>query len=994
MFNALLPNRRRTSEKAPKAKKPAIRKAADIIDADQLAADLLAAAERAAEEGSDPTRALLAVVRPALAAGEEAVEKRLSADAGAAETSMAERAFLADTIIGALADVAVGTVFPTHNPTTSEKLAIIAVGGYGRAELAPFSDIDLLFLLPYKRSPVIEQIVECLLYVLWDTGWKVGYATRSLTETLRAAEADITIRTGLLDARPVWGEDALWDQLRKGFDRQFGTAGGHAFAVAKLAERDERHKRMGDSRYALEPNIKEGKGGLRDLHTLFWIAKYFYRGEAPGCLVEAGVLTNAEARTFRKAHHFLSTIRCHLHHTTGRADEVLTFDVQTTIAERLGYADRAGVSGVERFMKHYFLVAKQVGDLTRIVCAGLELDSRPKSARRFLPFAGSLPELEGFVIRAGRLDVPEDDHFNQQPLDIIRVFSVAHTHDLDIHPRALKQIHRAQRGLIPTLRSDPEANALFLSILAGSKNPEPMLRRMSESGVLARFVPDFGRVIAQMQYDMYHVYTVDEHTILALSILHKLGAGDFASEMPLATRVLSELDSRRALAVALFFHDIAKGRGGDHSILGARVAKRLCPRLGLTEAECEMVEWLVLHHLAMSNIAFRRDIEDDKTLEDFAALVESPERLRLLLVLTTIDINAVGPGRWTAWKAMLIGQLFSRTMELLSGGLDSTVRSARVEQAQAEFIDAAKAADPPLPAPTVEEFLAVTHPGYWLAFDAGTHLYHATMAHEVREQPRPLCIRTRKNGSRGMTEVTVYAGDHAGLSSLIAGGINVAGGRILDARLFTLSNGMALDVFSIQDMPSDETAGQSSRLDRVAETIEKTLRGDIQLLNMLAAQRSPLPERSKVFAAAPRVVIDNNASNQCTVIEVNGRDRPGILFGLSKAVTDAGLRIATAKITTYGERVVDVFYVKDIFGLKMTNEAKLEEIREALMTVMDTSPTVKEAGGGDGQASRRQIVDRNARERAKRNKHTVSRSMGGGRNGKPAPDGKLEAEQT
>jgi len=282
----------------------------------------------------------------------------------------------------------------------------------------------------------------------------------------------------------------------------------------------------------------------------------------------------------------------------------------------------------------------------------------------------------------------------------------------------------------------------------------------------------------------------------------------------------------------------------------------------------------------------------------------------------------------------------------------------------------------------------VTHPAYWLAFDTDTHLYHASMAHEVSGQEHPLCIRTRQEGSRGMTEVTVFAGDHAGLSSLIAGGINVAGGRILDARLFTLSNGMALDVFSIQDLPTDETPDSSRRLDRVVETIEKTLRGDIQLLNMLAAQRSPLPDRSKVFAAAPRVVIDNNASNQCTVIEVNGRDRPGLLFGLSKAVTEAGLRIASAKITTYGERVVDVFYVKDIFGLKMTNEAKLEQIREALMAIMESSPTAKDGAVDDAQASRRQTVNRTARERAKRNKHTVSRSM----NNQSAADGSATAE--
>ena len=937
MLNALLPTRRSAVKMLTPGPLAGPAPGAALPD---FSEPLKQSAERARESGADPARALLEATRPILAEGEAAIRDRFLAGETTAEACLAERARLIDALVVALADTASTVIYPVHNPTMSERLAIVAVGGYGRGELAPFSDVDLLFLLPYKRSPVIEQIVECMLYVLWDTGLKVGNATRSLTDCLRYAEKDVTVRTGLLDARPLWGDAELWAQLERGFDKQFSPSTGHQFAVAKLAERDERHRRMGDSRYILEPNIKEGKGGLRDLHTLYWIGKYFFRDDAPNCLVEAGVLTPEEARVCRKARRFLSAVRCHLHYLTGRADEVLTFDVQPEMARRLAYGDREGVRGVERFMKHYFLIAKEVGDLTRVVCAGLEIDSRPRGPRRFLPFADKLAfanetvELDRFVMRQGRLDLKRADQLKRSPLDVIRIFQSAQANNLAIHPRALKQCNRVDRAAIAKLRNNAEANALFLEILCGPRNPEAMLRQMSEAGVLGRFVPDFGRIIAQMQYDMYHVYTVDEHTIRAVSILHDIGAGQVAEKLPLASRLMGELSSRRALIVAIFLHDIAKGRGGDHSILGARVARRLCPRFGLAEEECETVEWLVLHHLDMSNVAFRRDMEDEKTVRDFAEAVESPERLRLLTVLTTADINAVGPGRWTSWKASLIGQLFSRTMERLSGGQDSALRfSSRVERSIQAF--RAHASQAGWSAEDIEKHVAIGHPSYWLSYDAETQLHHAEMARGTAGQTRPLEISWREVAERGLSEITVYAEDHPGLCALIAGAVTAAGGVILDARLMTLANGMALDVFSIQNPPSDGAGKLDGKLDRVCAMIAKTLRGEVVPRTLLEGRAASATKRTQAFSIAPRVVIDNQASNHCTVIEVNGRDRPGVLYGLAAALSDAGLRIASAKIATFGERVVDVFYVKDIFGLKVYNEVKLAQVQEALIAVFE-----------------------------------------------------------
>ncbi|MEO8559644.1 MAG: [protein-PII] uridylyltransferase, partial [Rhodospirillales bacterium] len=567
---------------------------------------VLAAAER---DSTALRTQLLLGLKGALTDGRAEIHRRFEADGDGLQVT-AGTAYLMDQLIKVLFDITNEHVFPAANPTAGEQICLVATGGYGRGELYPQSDIDLLFLLPYKQTPRGEQIVEYMLYMLWDMGMKVGHATRSVTECIRLGTADYTIRTALLETRYLWGVPALYHEFRRAYTAAFLSGDGRDFLEAKLAERDTRHRKMGDSRYVVEPNVKEGKGGLRDLQTLYWIAKYLYRVDDVAELVDKGVLTADEARKFAKAESFLRNVRCRIHYLTGRAEERLSFDLQAEIGRCMHYTDHAGSSGVERFMKHYYLHAKTVGDLTRIFCAALEAGQRKKPLFGRFRLALRARQVEGFAIEGGRLKVANDGAFAQDPVALLRLFHAAQDTQLDIHPATLRLVTQSLKLIDHKLRIDPEANRLFMEILTSPKDPETALRRMNESGVFGRFVPDFGRVVAQTQHDMYHTYTVDEHTIRAIGILSHIESGDFKEDHPLSTEVIHKVISRRVLYLALLLHDIAKGRGGDHSTLGAEVANHLGPRLGLSADETETVAWLVRYHLAMSNTSFQRDLQD------------------------------------------------------------------------------------------------------------------------------------------------------------------------------------------------------------------------------------------------------------------------------------------------------------------------------------------------------------------------------------------------
>lgn len=877
---------------------------------------------------------LLERLRAQLREGREAIRRHFEAG-GSAEVVHRELARQMDALIQGTLDFAEEHLYGTFNPTTGEELAVVAVGGYGRQELAPHSDIDILFLCHYKRTPHVEQMAEFLLYKLWDLGLKVGQAVRSVDECIKLAQSDLTVQTALLEARLVWGSERLFGQLTKRFEREVVAGNGPAFVEKKLAERDQRHQKMGDSRFLLEPNVKEGKGGLRDLQTLLWLGRFVYRIDEADGLVRHGVLTRHGLGTYLRARRFLWTVRCHLHYLTGRAEERLTLDVQPEIARRMGYRERNRVRAVERFMKRYYLVARDVGVLTRVVCAALE-----EKQQRWRPF--SLPrfgfgqrKINGFLVVGNRLSLNDLRLFEREPLRMLELFRVAQERALDIHPKALAAITHNLRRIDQAVREDPAANRLFLDMLCSPNDPALTLNRMNEAGLLGRFIPDFGRIVAQMQHNLYHVYTVDEHTIRAIGILTQIEHGELAGELPLATELLPKILSRRELYVAAFLHDTGKGRGRDHSLVGEEIAKRLCPRLGLADEETETVAWLVRHHLLMSTYAFKRDSEDPQTLADFVALVQSPERLKLLLLLTVADIRAVGPTVWNGWKGQLLRELYHEAAAAMAtDGDPQGRRKERIDHAKFKLAETLAALpERPWLAEEIEAYLARHDPRYWLGFTAEEHRRHAEIVHAADAQRQPLAVDFRIDEFHARTELLLYAPDHPGLFMKVAGALALSGVSIVDAHVFTTADGMALDTLGFQDATGHTAVTDPARLARIRENIMKALSGEIWLEKALAGRRS-LPKRADVIEVEPRVLIDNTASRTHTVIEINGRDRPGLLFELAKTLKELALVIHSAHISTYGERVVDVFYVKDVFGLKLAHRGKLHRAQRKLAEVL------------------------------------------------------------
>ncbi|MBL4693439.1 MAG: [protein-PII] uridylyltransferase [Magnetovibrio sp.] len=872
--------------------------------------------------------AVLALYKQQLALGHGEIQRRFEAQEASGAGTLRAGAYLLDQIILSLFDF---TLSHTYPELTEKDLAAVATGGYGRGEIAPQSDLDIMFLIRSFKTKDLTPAVEWMLYMLWDLGLKVGHATRTVNETVEMAKADITISTSLLEARWLCGDIALFKAFEHSYENSVVKGTGPEFVKAKLAERDDRHDRMGDTRYVLEPNLKDGKGGLRDLQTLLWIAKYLYRVDTVKGLVEANVLDTIDAQRFSKAQRFLWTERCHLHYISNRPDETISFDVQTELAQRMGYMDRQGSRAVERFMKHYFLTARDVGDLTRVICAVLENQHR-KKARIHLPsFNFRKNQIPGFKLERGRLNVVGVEVFQEDPIKILRLFAEAEKFDLDIHPEALRLVQRNLMLIKGKERQNPEANALFLDMLCSKKGPRRSLNRLSEAGVLGRFIPDFGFVTAQMQYDMYHVYTVDEHTIRAVDIVSRIERGLLADDHPLATKVIHDIQSRRVLYIAVFLHDIAKGRGGDHAVVGAEIAKKLCPRFGLNEGETETVEWLVLHHLDMNRNAYKRDLSDPQTAKDFMDLVQSPERLRLLLILTVADTRAVGPTVWNGWKASLLRELYYTTQEEMSGTLPSKRRNARTQKTLKGLRQILCATTTPWTDDDVDWFIALGHANYFVSFEAEALARHAAIVLKAKNDEKPLYIETRAVEHIDVTEVLIHSIDHPGLFSAITGAMALSGASIVVAKITTLSNSTALDMFWIQDIEGHAFTGKA-RLNRLKSRIQDALHGRIRLKQELDEERSRrMTSRTEVFEVPPRVLVNNKASKSATVIEVNGRNRQGFLYDISSTLSQCGVQITSAHISTYGERVVDVFYVRDIFGLKIDQDSKIKTLQKALL---------------------------------------------------------------
>jgi [protein-PII] uridylyltransferase len=878
---------------------------------------------------TDPKTLRRAVVQ-ALATGVADARAAIAADLAArprdAGPVTAAYAGLTDQILSVVLGFVMGRLHPLHNPTEGERLTLIAVGGYGRAEMAPFSDVDLLFLTPWKTTPWAEAVIEDTLYILWDLKLKVGHATRTEKDCLRLAREDMTIRTALLEMRHLAGDPAPYRALRDRLRQDLFRSTAPAFIDAKLTERAERHRKQGGQRYVVEPNVKEGKGGLRDLQSLYWIAKYVYAVDDVADLVGRGIFTADELATFARAENFLWAVRCHLHLLQGRAADQLTFDMQVEVAARMGYQDGAGRRAVEHFMQDYFRQATRVGELTRILLTAQEA-GHTKSVPMLTRLLSRRRRARApYAIRQNRLTVADKAAFLADPLNLIGIYEEALRTGTLLHPDAMRLLSASLHLIDQPLRDDPRANAIFIDTLLKHGNPERALRRMNELGVLGAFIPEFEPIVAMMQFNMYHHFTVDEHIIQCISHLSRIERGELTEELPVASGILSAGVNRRVLYIALLLHDIGKGRDEDHSVLGAQIARRVAPRFGLTPRECETVEWLVRYHLLMSDMAQKRDIGDPRTVRDFAKAVQTKERLDLLTVLTVCDIRGVGPGTWNNWKAMLLRNLYAVTVQALAGGLEAATRELREDEAKRALRDVL--ADWPQADLRTE---TGRHYGpYWQGLPTDAHAVFARQLRDINDAD--IRIDLTLDPARAATRACFAMADHPGLFARMTGALALVGANVVDARTYTSKDGWATAIFWVQD--ADGAPYDLSRLPRLRQMMIRTLKGEVVARDALK-DRDRLKKREQAFRVATSITFDNEGSDIYTIIEVDTRDRPGLLHDLSRTLAAAHVYIASAVIATYGEQVVDTFYVKDMFGLKFHSDSRQRVLERRLRDAIE-----------------------------------------------------------
>ena len=891
--------------------------ASDILDEAALQAALAQALD-SKEDNLAARQATVAVLKDAQTRGRDAIASALNEYPMRATDATASYAWLTDQLVKAALKIAIDQ---RPAPKGDEVLSVLAVGGYGRAEMAPHSDVDLLFLTQNKVTPWAENVIETTLYMLWDLKMKVGHASRTVKDCLRLAREDYTIRTSLVEYRYLAGDAPLAKTLGTRLWKELFKDTASDFVDAKLTERAERHRKQGGQRYVVEPNVKEGKGGLRDLQSLYWIGKYIHGVRNASELVKHKVFTAEEYDTFRAAHNFLWAARCHLHLVAGRAVEQLTFDMQVEVAEKMGYTDHGGRRGVEHFMQDYFRHATRVGELTRVFLTTLEANFTKSEPMLTRLFSRKKKAKHPYEIEQNRLTVADKRAFLKDPLNLINIFDEALRTGTLMHPDALRLIAANLDMIDRKLQESPDANRIFMNAMIKHGNPERVLRRMNEMGVLGAFIPEFAPIVAMMQFNMYHHYTVDEHTIQCISNLAQIEREELIEELPIASGILKRGVNRKVIYAALLLHDIGKGRQEDHSILGAKIARKVAPRLGLNKKECDTVEWLIRYHLLMSDTAQKRDIAEPRTVRGFANAVKSVERLDLLTVLTVCDIRGVGPDTWNNWKAVLIRNLHSATKDALENGLEDLNRNSR----EAEAKKALRAALSDWSPKEIKEEVSRHYGPYWQGLPTTAHTVIAGLLREFDDTG--FAIDLKPDDDRDATRACFAMVDHPGLFSRMTGALALVGANIVDARSYTSKDGYVTAVFWIQD--ADGSPYEAARLPRLRDMINKTLRGEVVAREALK-DRDKIKKRERAFKVPTTITFDNEGSEIYTIIEVDTRDRAGILFDLTRTLANNHVNIASAVIATYGEQVVDTFYVKDMTGLKYYAESKRQALEKKL----------------------------------------------------------------
>ncbi len=811
-----------------------------------------------------------------------------------------------------------------------EHISLVAVGGYGRGELNPFSDIDIMFLhngvLPVA---VVEDIAQKLLYFLWDMKLDVGYSVRKIADCIEMAAADGTVKTALMDARYLSGSRQLFADLTKVIFSQILPKSSDSFIKEKVADMKSRREKYGSTVYLLEPNLKEGEGGLRDLQTAIWVTRVKYKFTDLRELIIKGIANDEELEIYHAALDYLWRIRNELHYFNGRKNDQLTFDAQVHLAGFLGYKDSGRVLAVEDFMRDYYRHANKVEHFTSSMIS--RCIWRDEGALKILGYFVRRPVGDGCYVLKGELIVPDESIVEKNPGIMMKFFELAQKHGVTLGVR-VKGVIRKNLALInDKFRRNREVNLSFINILRSTKGVANTLRLMHHLEFLNRFIPELEHIYCKVQHDMYHIYTVDIHTLFAVEQTEKMLNGEFKENMPLPCMIASEIGKPELLILAVLFHDIGKGSGGGHAEKGAAMIPTIARRIGLSREDSERLEFLVRQHLLFAHISQRRDLNDEKMIAQFARQMETSENLKMLYLLTVADVRAVGSDVWTTWKASLFQELFEKAFGILDrGGFQLEASSERVSSVIKKvtaFLDGEFQAEK-----VRHELKAMP-----------VRLLLSNSAQFVAEQVRLLLglelsdilLRLTHQPESGYSEYTICAHDMPGLLSRITGVMAANGINILGAQINTSKNGKVLDVLQVNS-PQGNLVTDAARWEKIEQDMRQVIHGEVQVSSLVAKRKRPtLLTVRPAPRFATKVDIDNEVSEEYTVIDILTHDKVGLLYLITSTLAEMGLYIGVSKISTKVDQVADVFYVRDIFGHKITAPEKLSEICGKLMTAID-----------------------------------------------------------
>jgi [protein-PII] uridylyltransferase len=797
-------------------------------------------------------------------------------------------------------------------------IVLVALGGYGRGELHPSSDIDLMVIYDGAMSPWVQRLTQEILYTLWDLGLQVGHSCRSLPDCLAIARTDFPSRTSMQEARFVAGDRRLFRRFQRVLRENLYRKDFGGFLETALAERDQRYRKFGGSPYVGEPNVKESAGGLRDIHTALWLASAKFGTRTLRELRDKGLITEREQRATEAALTFLWRVRNELHFVSGHRNDALSRDLQPRIAKNLGYADEGEVLGVERFMREYYLRARAIHRVSRRLIARCQ----ETLSRRGSVGAGLRQEAlaDGLLVWGGTLHLADPDGraLREEPVRLMRVFWHAHRLGVGLGIDLERAVEDAAELIDERFRRAAEVRDLLLAICRNWGRVADTLRQMHELGVLGRYLPEWGALTCLVQYDVYHRFSADQHSLLAVETLEALAPGQSAESEGIA-RVVTELERPEILILGMLLHDIGKAKGHGHAAKGVPLIKALVTRLGFPPREAAALVFLVEHHLLMSHVAQRRDIDDPKTIEQFAEAVRDPQWLRMLYLLTYADMKAVGPGVLTSWRAAILWELYGRTLLRLAGGRPEPPRRESVAGRVGAELGAAGSRQ------EVEAHLARVSDRYLATTSAQRMAAHLRLIQRLTAEP--VATELFHHPDLGFSDLVVATFDLPGLFSLIAGTLAANGINILSAQIHTRTDGIALDTFQVND-PAGEAITAEARWSRALEDLRRVIVGAASPEALLASRRAG---RGVAEAPGPaKVALDNALSDTHTVVEVKCPDRVGLLYLITRTLSREGLDIGSARIATEIDQAFDTFYVTDRQGRKLQDRQAMERVREAL----------------------------------------------------------------